>query len=462
MQVPKSVLLGVAFAAILVVVALSALSVWRNATLAQQRVAALHRDYARAGDSISAIRANIYAIAILTRDYLIDPDPSRAEEWVRQFDRIRSDTRQSFEVLESMASDEQQRAALVRLSKQVAAYWDPTENMLDWTPQEKALHRSLVLRQRVRSRREIFDLVEQAEALMTGNFDRERQRITHTDEEFRRSLGWSTAFTLAIGMCIAGLTLVRMVRLEHQSQTAELQLRDLSAQLRTAQESERKRLSRELHDQVGQMLTGLRMELAALARTSASADPDVANRIVHAKTNVEQTLKLVRNIAMLMRPSMLDDLGLRPALTWHAKEFSRSTGVHVETAIDDQADHLPERYRTCIYRVVQEALTNCARHASASQVTITLQRADGLLRLAVEDDGTGFDTTGPRKHGLGLVGMEERVRELRGRLFIYSAPGAGTRVEAHLPVPVSSEESDDSDPDRGRSRDRSDRVETAL
>jgi len=163
-----------------------------------------------------------------------------------------------------------------------------------------------------------------------------------------------------------------------------------------------------------------------------SADADVAGRITHAKATVEQTLRLVRNIAMLARPSMLDDLGLSPAISWQTKEFRRATGVEVETKIDPEADALPENYRTCIYRIVQEALTNCARHASATRIQLSLKYSGNALCLSIRDNGVGFDRA-RNSRGLGLVGMEERVRELGGRIMVKAAPGAGTQIEVELP-----------------------------
>jgi signal transduction histidine kinase len=439
MRVPKSLLLGVAFGALLVVLALSAIAVWRSATIAQNHVAELHAASTKATTALSAIRSDIYLTAILTRDYLLDPDRSGVPQYMRQFEEIQSDIQKGFSVLESTIQDEQQRRALSRLREELNAYVSPTETALDWTPQEKSAHGYAVLRQRVHRRQEIFGLVQQAETLIGNNFDRERQRITRADEDFRRSFAWITGAALGIGLGIASLTLTRMIRLERKSDAAQRKLRELSVQLRTAQEVERKHLSRELHDEVGQMLTGLRMELAALARLNWSADPEISTRITHSKTTVEQTLKLVRNIAMLMRPSMLDDLGLSPAISWQAKEFSRATGVPVETAIDPGLDGLPEQYRTCIYRIVQEALTNCARHASATRIDVTLERHDGSLALRIRDDGAGFDRSDGAKRGLGLVGMEERIRELGGRITVRSAPGAGTEIAVALPAPKETE-----------------------
>ena len=234
-----------------------------------------------------------------------------------------------------------------------------------------------MLRQSVRRRQEIFALSEQVERLITANFVRERQRLTTADQEFRASLAWTTGIALLLGLAISGGTLVRMLTLERQSQIAESQLRLLSGQIRTAQEQERKNLSRELHDQVGQMLTGLKMELDSVERLYGNAESEIASRISRAKGTAEQTLRIVRNISMLLRPSMLDDLGLTPALAWLFKEVSRANGFEIRSEVDPSLDNLPEAHRTCLYRVVQEALTNAARHSGCRGVEVILTGSDG-------------------------------------------------------------------------------------
>jgi len=268
------------------------------------------------------------------------------------------------------------------------------------------------------------------------------------------------------------VTLARMVALERHSQVAESELRRLSTQVRTAQEQERKYLSRELHDQVGQMLTGLRMELSSMARTCGDSGSEFPSRIAHAMSIVEQTLRVVRDIAMLLRPSMLDELGLTPALAWLIREMSRSSGMQIEAVLDPALDHLPDTHRTCLYRVVQEALTNISKHAGAHRVDVSLNVIGGWVVGTIGDNGCGFDTGAVRRDGLGLIGMEERVRELGGHFRVISTAGQGTRTEFRLPMPkartrvsvkdTAKEMSDDSHPDRGRSRDRTDRVETSA
>ena len=139
------------------------------------------------------------------------------------------------------------------------------------------------------------------------------------------------------------------------------------------------------------------------------------------------------NMSLLLRPSMLDDLGLQPALKWLGREVSRTTDLHVEVAADNIPEELPEELKTCVYRVTQEALRNCCRHAGAHSARVHLRTERTRLFLSVQDDGSGFDAA--REKGLGLLGMEERVSHLGGRFQVDSAPGRGTMLSLELPLP---------------------------
>lgn len=458
----RSILLAAGLAALLLVLGSSAFAIWWSARNSQERVAALQSAHTRAGEALATIRANVYLNAILTRDYLLDSESSHVRQYMDQFTNIQANTEDSFRTLEATGLDSGQQTALNKLREELAAYWDPTEVVLDWSPAEKRALRYGILRQRLRRREEIFALADQVERLVTDNFVREGERITTADREFRASLAWTTGIALLLGFGIAGVTLARMLALERQSQTAESQLRKLSGQIRTAQEQERKYLSRELHDQVGQMLTGLRMELASVARLHGNSESEISSRIARAKGTVEQTLRIVRDIAMLLRPSMLDDLGLAPALVWLLKEVARSSGLEIHSEIDPAVDRLPDVHRTCIYRLVQEALTNASRHSGAKEVRVSLTSAGGWVSGVIADNGRGFDRAAQKTKGLGLLGMEERVREIGGSLRIDSLPAKGTRVEFRLPCPASTEVAVDKDSDRRRSRDRSDWVKASA
>lgn len=466
MQIRSSTFLGGAFAALLLVIGGSSLAIWRNVMAAQERVAALHGTQLAEGNALASIRANVYLIGILTRDFLLEPDAQHERQYSEQFAAIRKSIADNFQQLQGTAHDDSQRAALDRLRRGVDAYWDPTALILDWTVAQRTARRTDFLKERVRRREEIDALTREVERLMTESFSREQERVTTANREFQTSLGWITAMALLLGLGIAVATMTRMVSLERRSAASESELRRLSGQVRSAQEQERKYLSRELHDQVGQMLTGLRMELSGMARLPDEAGGELAARIVHAKGIVEQTLRIVRNIAMLLRPSMLDDLGLAPALTWLVKEISKTSGMEIETHIDPALDSLPDTHRTCLYRVVQEALTNVSRHGQASKAEVTLHLAEGWVGGTIADNGRGFDVGLDKREGLGLVGMRERARELGGVIHVQSSPGYGTRIEIRLPIAKGVELADDSkpdsNPDRGRPWDRPDRIETSA
>jgi signal transduction histidine kinase len=211
-------------------------------------------------------------------------------------------------------------------------------------------------------------------------------------------------------------------------------MRLLSQKLVQAQEEERRSISRELHDEIGQMLTGLRLELRNLEAFCIAPSPDFQRQYAEIKDLAERTMRAVRDLAMGLRPSMLDDLGLGPALQWQAREYSRHNGIPATVAMDGDLDDLPEDVRTCVYRVVQESLTNCARHAQAENVRITVHGGKNDIAVTIQDDGVGFDSSGAIHRGIGLIGMEERVRELGGKVAVMSQPNKGTVVELVLPL----------------------------
>ncbi len=249
------------------------------------------------------------------------------------------------------------------------------------------------------------------------------------------------AMTVLIGLVVAGGSVYRIMRLESRAEaerarieTAESELRRLSQQLVRAQEEERRAISRELHDEVGQMLTAQRMELRNLQQLCEGCHSEALVRLEETAQTSEQALRTVRDIAMGLRPSMLDDLGLAPAIEWQARDFSRRYGIPVSVQLDGDLDQLPDAHRTCVYRVIQEALTNCARHAQAGEVRIAVHGRGDRLTITVQDDGVGFDPSASRSRGLGLIGIEERVKELGGTATVFSQRGKGTTIAVDIPL----------------------------
>jgi signal transduction histidine kinase len=460
MESRRSTFLAVAFVALLLVIGVSTFAVGRSARRAQDRVTALNKSRMESDDALDTLRDNVYLIGIIARDYLLDNDPADAQQYVTQFNTVRSDTETSFQVLASSKEADLPQESLSQLRQEFGAYSDITAVVLGWTPEQRRALGPQMLRERLLRRQEVFALTGQVEKLVTANFEHQGNQITQSDQQLRSSLGWISVVALILGLGISAITLVHTTRLERQSQHAESELRQLSGQLRTAQEQERKNLSRELHDQVGQLLTGLRLELGTIAR--AVNDAESALRLANAKGTVEQVLRSVRDIAMLLRPSMLDDLGLTPALAWLGREMSRSSGIEIQMEVDEEANSLPDAHRTCLYRIVQEALTNASLHSGARKVQVMLRTGGAWVSGAISDNGRGFVTDPGVHKGLGLLGMQERVRELGGSIRIVSSLGRGTRVEIRLPRPSQPEVLDAKDSDRGRPRNRSDGLEASA
>jgi signal transduction histidine kinase len=209
-------------------------------------------------------------------------------------------------------------------------------------------------------------------------------------------------------------------------------LKELSKRLVDTEERERRAISRELHDEVGQSLSALLMDVENLTGMSPK-DGAFQQGLQKIKTLAENCVNEVRNMALLLRPSMLDDLGLVAALEWQAREVSKRTGMNVDTVEENVSDNLPEDHKTCVYRIVQEALNNCSKHAYAKNVRVAVSQETSHLRVSIEDDGKGFDPN--RARGLGLIGMSERVSQLGGVLKVDSDPARGTRLRIDLPLP---------------------------
>jgi two-component system, NarL family, sensor histidine kinase UhpB len=211
------------------------------------------------------------------------------------------------------------------------------------------------------------------------------------------------------------------------------ELRQLSANLVNAREEERRRIARELHDELGQQLTALKMELTSLAAQPLPAGPH--QRIAALCGMVDQTVASVRRIATDLRPLMLDDLGLIAAIEWLARESARRLGIDITLSLGDADPPISDAATIALYRMVQEALTNVARHANASRASIELRCSAASLTLTVQDNGVGIPQGSRFREGShGLMGIRERAHMLGGTLKLDEAPGGGCRITIHLPL----------------------------
>jgi len=178
-----------------------------------------------------------------------------------------------------------------------------------------------------------------------------------------------------------------------------------------------------------------------IERTRAPSDVRIGPAVGECRRLVDSMVRTVRDLALGLRPSMLDDFGLQPALEWHVRDFTRRYGVNVELSVHGDFNALPDVYRTCVYRAVQEALTNCIRHARARSIEVVVVGHPDRVDVSVADDGVGLDSA-RRGDGLGLRGIEERVKELHGVVAIASAPHEGTKLAIRLPLPAGAAEVD--------------------
>lgn len=255
----------------------------------------------------------------------------------------------------------------------------------------------------------------------------------------RSVAGLGIAFGVIRGLQVFQLETDRFIEERHELQQKEEVRAHLLARVIAAQEEERKRVARELHDETGQSLSAVLMGLGS-AVEALSRDPVKTGEILDDVREVAvQTLESVRQIILGLRPALLDDLGLAPALRRVAEDLAKHSLVHIEVFVNGVDRRLPPEVETVLFRILQEGMNNVARHSKAQRAVLRLERGEAEVRAVLEDDGVGFDVAEATAHlesgcGLGLVGMRERALLLGGAMIIDSAPGHGTRLNVRLPL----------------------------
>lgn len=431
-------LLAVAFGTLIITIGLSGAALFRHLGAIYEEVTVIQRESRESDRALNELRSEMYSLAILVRDYLLDSSQSATQEQREELLALRTSTARHLDDLDRMVGSGQ-KASLQHLRQSVDEYWKLIDSVLAWTPAQKAARSSGFLRHQILPyRNAVLDIAGEIEKLNSSDLQQRQSNIQQTLEDIRGYLTAIMAVTMILGLIIAGASIARITVLENRAEQHRIrieqgrqEMRSLSQKVVKAQEAERKSISRELHDQVGQMLTALRMEIGNVEQLRRTEGPEFEEHVGAAKQLAEQTLRAVRDLAMGLRPSMLDDLGLASALKWQGREFTRHSGTPVEMQIDGDLDRLSEDHRTCVYRIVQEALTNCGRHARAATIRVTLHGHADRLSLTVQDDGIGFQPSA--ESGLGLLGIEERVRELGGTVSIVSQMQKGTLLKVELP-----------------------------
>jgi len=401
----------------------------------------IREDYLARDRALQALRSEIYISGTYIRDFLLDTDEALVTQHREQFLEAQRQIEDGIVRYRSLVGDGSTQP-FRQFSEELASYMSAMAPVLSWTPGERQTRASAFVQDELRPRRlSALSLADRIQQISETQLEESSNAVSVVLSAFRVKLLALLLLAVGLGVTLAGLALWRLLRLEREAQarfdevvSTREELKRLSTELVSAQENERRRISRELHDEVGQVLTAIMLGLGNLRSALKDNNAGEALRQLQLVEDMtERNASVVRNISLLLRPTMLDDLGLVPALKWYAREVTRTGTMSVDVMADAFVDDLPDPHRTCVFRIVQEAVRNAGRHSGAHQVRIYIGEKEGTLAVSVQDDGKGFDPS--QEAGLGLLGMQERVTSLAGKLDVNSRRGQGTILTFSLPLP---------------------------
>lgn len=439
----RRAVLRAGYTAVIAVLVFAAVEAYRIQSSVSEQHLEIYRHYADQDASVAVLRRNQWLASTYVRDFFIQTTPEQAKVLEAQLKTLHAEDDAALDHLEKIGAN---RAVLDDIRKNLVAFRAIIEPLPTTMLNESdALQFDFLQREIVPRRGDLYNaLVSIQEA--------DRQRLQDREREFsaaRRNA--ANRLLLILGICVLLAIAVarssvryaenlerKAERHFHEVELARSELQQLSARLLEIEEEDRRKLSRELHDEIGQSLALLQIEVST-AQGLLPAQPEAAReRLRRARLLAEQTVQTVRDISLLLRPPLLDDLGLTPALQFQLEAFLRRSGIACEFSEEGVSDDLPDPVKTCVYRVVQEALHNCEKHAGARTVRVRVSQRARSLTAEVEDDGRGFQLNQQRmpseRRGLGLLGMRERATIAGGVLVIDSAPGRGTTISLRIPL----------------------------
>ena len=409
----------------------------------QREAAEVASRYTRAQELLSTVRAQVLLSSVRVRDALLDPRPevlSQSGEQIDSAHRIVTMALADYEPVMGSAVEGNQLERLRREAEQFHA--TSAAVLADAAGKNQAQIRQILNRDIVPRREAALAISEEIQAINRRAFVQQQQDISEihrvAELESRGRLG----IALVVGLGVVLLTSLYASRLEgrlrvqmERDARMSQELQDSAAKIITAQEEERRTIARELHDEVGQMLSALKVELD-VAQRAVNTSGGSPQTLAEAQDIADGALKTVRNLTQLLHPAALDDLGLAAAIDSSLRGLARRQDIRAELHQKNLPERLPREVELAAYRIVQEAITNVGKHANASHCHVHLTHLEDRLLIEVEDDGIGFveDTDRPIiARGLGLISVRERASRLGGTFNILSSPGQGTRLIVSLP-----------------------------
>jgi len=408
----------------------------------ESRSAAMNSRYLRAQELLTTARSQVLIASLYAWDAVLDQDPGALASARHQVSDALNAADQAIQAYVPLTNAGDEQTRLNRLRSDIAEF---RSAMLPAPGSSAGLASGSLLRHEIVSKRDsAIEVANELQSLNRGAFVHYQteagQLYGRTEQRLWAILGVALITSLGVALFAAFNASRLESRLQWQREKEAQDTRDLqqlSAQLVTAQEEERRTIARELHDEVGQVLTAIKVELAVAEHKLESAGGPT-ELLRDARSLADGALHTVRDLSQLLHPALLDDLGLPAAVEWYLKAFGRRHDIQVDVLTDRMDERLAARTETTAYRIVQEALTNVSRHARATLCRVYLQRMPNTVLVTVEDNGCGFDpgdaTRQGARRGLGLLGIHERASQLRGSVHLESAPGKGTRLTVELPI----------------------------
>jgi signal transduction histidine kinase len=423
----------------------SGLLLIRRMAEVEERATAVSARQAAADRQLSTVRTRVLVASVYLRDALLDVRPNAGDYYRSQLELARADIARALDAYAPLSPLPDARDNVEQLRAEVQAFWEMVLPVFQSDVSSRTEEvRKLIKEQVIPKRRIIFQISDRIQELNRVALSHEQAEVHRIFAVMRRQILITSGLALLASLGVALVVTRYAGRLERRIQEQLLKdaentrdLQRLSAKLVSAQEDERRTIARELHDEVGQALTAIKVELSVAGKNAALTEREGA-AFREARRLTDHGLQLVRDLSQLLHPAMLDDLGLPETVAWYLNAFSSRTGIRTDLVQDRMGERLAVEIETCLYRIVQEALTNVARHAEATSCRVYLQRLPRTILLTVEDDGKGFPERGDevksRRRGLGLLGIEERVSGFRGSLKIETAPAKGTRLTVEVPA----------------------------